>query len=76
MAAANWQRLFGTTSIRPRAAGILEQIERRSCALIQKHKVERIGIGFGGPAIAAAGVCTKSHQVAGWGRLSAGPLVP
>jgi len=48
------------------ATGILEQIERSAAALIQKHKVERIGIGFGGPCDSAAGVCTKSHQVAGW----------
>jgi glucokinase len=48
------------------ATAILEQIERTAAALIQKHKIERIGIGFGGPCDSAAGVCTKSHQVAGW----------
>lgn len=48
------------------AAGILEEIERSATALIQKHPVERIGIGFGGPCDAAAGTATKSHQVAGW----------
>jgi len=48
------------------ANGILEQIERSAAALIQKHKVDRIGVGFGGPCDSAAGVCTKSHQVAGW----------
>ena len=48
------------------AAGILEEIERSATALIQKHPVQRIGIGFGGPCDAARGVATKSHQVAGW----------
>jgi glucokinase len=48
------------------AAGILEQIERSATALIQKHPVERIGVGFGGPVDSSAGVATKSHQVAGW----------
>ena len=48
------------------AAGILEQIEREGAALLRKQTIERIGIGFGGPCDSAAGVCTKSHQVAGW----------
>jgi glucokinase len=48
------------------AAGILEQIENAAAGLIQKHHVERIGIGFGGPVDSGAGVTTKSHQVAGW----------
>jgi glucokinase len=48
------------------AAGILEQIDRSAAALLQKYPIERIGIGFGGPVDAAAGVATTSHQVAGW----------
>jgi len=48
------------------AAGILEQIERAGAALIQKHPIERIGFGFGGPVDSAVGVATKSHQVPGW----------
>ncbi len=48
------------------AAGILEQIETAATALVQKHTIERIGIGFGGPVDSAAGVATKSHQVSGW----------
>lgn len=48
------------------AAAILEEIERSATALAQKHAIERIGIGFGGPVDGAAGVVTKSHQVAGW----------
>lgn len=48
------------------AAGILEQIERLTAALLQKHDIRRIGIGFGGPVDAAAGRTIKSHHVAGW----------
>jgi glucokinase len=48
------------------APGILDQIERSATALIQKHPVERIGFGFGGPIDSAAGLVTKSHQVGGW----------
>jgi len=48
------------------AAGILEEIERSATALIQKHAIERIGFGFGGPCDAERGVATKSHQVGGW----------
>jgi len=48
------------------AAGILEEIERAATALLQKHSIERVGFGFGGPCDAAAGIVTKSHQVGGW----------
>ncbi len=48
------------------AGGILEEIERSATALIQKHPIERIGFGFGGPCDSVTGVVTKSHQVAGW----------
>lgn len=48
------------------AAGILEQIERAAAGVMQRMKIERIGIGFGGPVDARAGKAIKSHQVAGW----------
>ena len=48
------------------AAGILDQIESAGTALLQRQKIERIGIGFGGPCNAATGVVTKSHQIDGW----------
>ena len=48
------------------AAGILEEIERHGAALIQRHDVHGIGIGFGGPVDAKSGVTLKSHQIAGW----------
>jgi glucokinase len=50
------------------AAGILEQIEAAGAELAHKHRIERIGIGFGGPCDPAAGLTTKSHQIAGWDR--------
>ncbi len=48
------------------AMGILEQIESAARALMQKHDVERIGYGFGGPVDSASGRVITSHQVAGW----------
>src|SRR5262245_2712916 len=48
------------------AAGILEQIENVATALVRKHDIQRIGVGFGGPVDAAGGIVTKSHQVSGW----------
>jgi glucokinase len=48
------------------ASAIIENIERSALPLIQKHGVERVGIGFGGPIEKTSGVVTKSHQVAGW----------
>jgi glucokinase len=55
------------------AVGILEQIESVANGLMQKHSIERIGIGFGGPIDAAKGMTTKSHQIAGWENF---PLAP
>ncbi len=48
------------------ASGILRQIERDGPELIRRHKVVRIGIGFGGPVIAATGTTICSHQIDGW----------
>jgi glucokinase len=48
------------------AAGILEQINSATVELGKKHRIEKIGIGFGGPIDAAAGLTTKSHQISGW----------
>lgn len=48
------------------AAGILEQIQSSGTALLQKHDVAGIGIGFGGPIDAARGRVIKSHQIDGW----------
>lgn len=48
------------------ALGILTQIESSARALAARHKVSAIGIGFGGPVNASAGVISKSHHVDGW----------
>lgn len=48
------------------ALGILERIEAVSTALLQKYKVERVGIGFGGPVDTTTGRTITSHQIAGW----------
>jgi glucokinase len=55
------------------AAGILEEIQRHGAALLQKHDVERIGIGFGGPVDAATGTTIRSHQIAGWENVALAP---
>lgn len=54
------------------ATGILEQIEKSAIALMQRHDVRRIGIGFGGPVDAAQGRVIKSNQIDGWEKM---PLV-
>jgi glucokinase len=33
---------------------------------MQRHKLSRIGIGFGGPVNSATGIIYKSHQIEGW----------
>ena len=48
------------------AAGILSSIEQAGQELCQRHSVEAVGIGFGGPLDASAGIVTCSHQVDGW----------
>lgn len=48
------------------AAGILAQIEEAGTKLIAAHRVQRAGIGFGGPVDSELGRVIKSHQVAGW----------
>ena len=56
------------SDVEPRrgASGILEQIDRHAAALLQRHSIERIGIGFGGPVDPASGRIVKSHQIDGW----------
>jgi glucokinase len=48
------------------AQGILEQIRSAAQPLVAAHKIERIGVGFGGPLAADGRRTVKSHQVAGW----------
>lgn len=48
------------------AAGILAQIESAADMLVQQHRIQRIGIGFGGPVDSEQGRVITSHQVSGW----------
>jgi len=48
------------------AEGILAQIRTAAPDLISRHRVQRIGFGFGGPIEPAVGRIVTSHQVAGW----------
>ncbi len=48
------------------AAGILEQIDAAGTALLRRHNIRGVGVGFGGPVESAAGRVVKSHQIAGW----------
>jgi glucokinase len=48
------------------AAGIRDCIERVGGELIKKHRVERVGYGFGGPIDAARGRIIRSHHIEGW----------
>jgi len=50
------------------AKGILVEIERAADILLAQHKVERAGIGFGGPVDRKRGVAVKSHRIDGWDR--------
>lgn len=48
------------------AAGIREQIVALGGELTSQHDVEAVGIGFGGPVLAAEGRTIESHQIEGW----------
>jgi len=48
------------------ADGVLRQIEQTAPALIQRHAVTAVGVGFGGPVDMDAGRTVVSHQVEGW----------
>lgn len=48
------------------AAGIRDQIAQAGGELVKKHRVKRVGYGFGGPVNAARGRVIKSHHVEGW----------
>jgi glucokinase len=50
------------------AGGILRRIEQSASALRAHHRVQGVGIGFGGPVDAARGVVLKSHHIDGWDR--------
>ncbi len=53
-------------------AGIREQIATVGRNLVAKHRVRRVGYGFGGPVFGSRGLVQTSHQVHGWDQF---PLV-
>ncbi len=53
-------------------AGIREQIASVGPDLVARHRVQRVGYGFGGPVFGARGLVQTSHQVPGWDQF---PLV-
>jgi glucokinase len=48
------------------AAGIRDCIARDGRELIGKHRVKRVGYGFGGPVDVGRGRTIKSHHIEGW----------
>jgi glucokinase len=50
------------------AEEIRRQIAEAAHRLLERHAVQAIGIGFGGPVDATSGETITSHQVAGWDR--------
>lgn len=50
------------------STGILEQISELAPQMVHAspQPVRAIGVGFGGPVDDRAGICLKSHQIAGW----------
>ncbi len=48
------------------AASIREQILDAGRSLFEKHPIDRIGYGFGGPVNSTTGRVITSHQVEGW----------
>lgn len=54
------------------ASGIVAAIEEQGRALLKRHHIISIGVGFGGPVDVSTGVVTKSHQIAGWDQFPLG----
>jgi glucokinase len=48
------------------AAGIRSQIEQQLPALLRAYRIERVGVGFGGPVDWRTGCVARSHQIEGW----------
>ncbi len=48
------------------AAGIRRQIEVGLRELLRGHRIERAGVGFGGPVDWKTGRICRSHQIEGW----------
>ncbi len=54
------------------AKGILEQIKSNAPKLINNHKINSIGIGFGGPVDTRTSTTIISHQISGWDHFQLG----
>src|ERR1035438_930215 len=48
------------------ARGILKQIEKIIPPLLTTHRIEAIGVGFGGPVDAPKGRVVRSFHINGW----------
>ena len=48
------------------AEGVLRQIADAGEILLQDHRIQSVGVGFGGPIDSASGITITSHQVEGW----------
>jgi glucokinase len=48
------------------AGFIMANLEERINSIIHKHKVDAIGVGFGGPIDHQSGVVKTSHHIDGW----------
>ena len=54
------------------AAGIRQQIERALPELLRGRKIQRAGVGFGGPVDWKTGRICRSHQIEGWSEFDLG----
>ncbi|NQT14890.1 MAG: ROK family protein [Planctomycetes bacterium] len=52
------------------AEKIRDEIARAAGQLIERHEIEAVGIGFGGPVDVESGRTITSHQVEGWNDFS------
>jgi len=55
------------------AGAILKQLAEAGRALVQRHPVRAVGVGFGGPVDPDSGRVVTSHQVDGWTDFELGP---
>jgi len=66
------QRWRGEVDRSKGGAGICVQIERAIGELTKDHRVDAVGVGFGGPVDWRRGKVCVSHQVAGWDQFEVG----
>ena len=54
------------------AVGIREQIQKTLPELLRGHKLQAVGVGFGGPVDWKTGKICRSHQIEGWSEFDLG----